>query len=110
MNIHIQESINKEQPIDNEVQEMQKIAVLDFQDPQFPQKIVETFKEIGFAIITNHGISPETIEQSFAISKSFFQLPSQQKTALVYDDSRSLGYKGVGGEILDPNNPQVEKK
>jgi isopenicillin N synthase-like dioxygenase len=69
---------------------------LDLTDPEFPRRIVETFKKIGFAIITNHGLSPARIDEAFMRSKQFFMLDSKTKKAIVFNPNVNRGYMGAG--------------
>ena len=39
----------------------------------------------GFFYISNHGIDPVLIEQAFAVSKAFFELPEVDKKAIAVD-------------------------
>ena len=65
-----------------------RIPVVDFKDfstaPRAlrlkpAQKLVAACKEIGFVYITGHGVSDETLAQAFKVSKSFYDLPTEQK-------------------------------
>lgn len=59
------DSINKTQPISEEVFSDSNIPILQMDDPHFPAKLCETFKDIGFVIIENHGIEKELIDRAF---------------------------------------------
>ncbi|KAJ3330503.1 hypothetical protein HDU91_003563, partial [Kappamyces sp. JEL0680] len=62
-------------------------------------EVVRAFTEIGFVYLSNHGISEETIQQSFAMSKRFFELPDKQKLALAWTTPESnRGYVSQGRE------------
>ncbi|MDZ8053736.1 MAG: isopenicillin N synthase family dioxygenase [Aulosira sp. ZfuVER01] len=70
------------------------------------QEIYQACHEIGFMYLQNHGISQELIEQIFAQSQSFFNLPLAVKQQLAWSDELSnTGYVGIERERLDPNKP-----
>ena len=52
-------SLNQTKAAENTAYEMQDVPLLDMQDECFPSLILETFKNIGFVMIQNHGISNE---------------------------------------------------
>ena len=49
----------------------------------------------GFFYISNHGIDPILMEQAFAVSKAFFELPEVDKQAIAVD-SNQRGWLGQG--------------
>ncbi len=50
-------------------------------DPQaFTQRLGQSFSDYGFAVVADHGISPEAIAQANADMKAFFKLDTQTKT------------------------------
>ena len=42
----------------------------------------------GFFYILNHGIDPTLMEQAFAVSKAFFELPEGDKQAVAVDKNQ----------------------
>jgi isopenicillin N synthase-like dioxygenase len=56
----------------------------------------------------DHGISQEFMEEVFAQSKMFFDLPQSEKMKLLRDE-KNRGYTPMLDEILDPEN-QVNGK
>jgi isopenicillin N synthase-like dioxygenase len=42
----------------------------------------------GFFYISNHGIAPALMEQAFAVSKAFFELPESKKQAVAVDKNQ----------------------
>jgi len=58
-------------------------------------------RDIGFLVITGHGVSPELIKRIDATSRAFFQMPIEQKQALKRPkDDQVRGYSAVGDEGL----------
>ncbi|XP_076951045.1 azadirone synthase LFS-like isoform X2 [Bidens hawaiensis] len=55
----------------------------------------------GFFYVTNHGISQELMDQVFAQSKNFFDLPLDEKMKLLRNE-KHRGYTPVFDELLDP--------
>lgn len=43
------------------------------------QELVNACREFGFVYITNHGVPSNVLEQAFAISKKFYDLPKEEK-------------------------------
>jgi isopenicillin N synthase-like dioxygenase len=58
----------------------------------FAEALGASFEQFGFAIITDHGISPELIDKSWALTKAFFDLPTGLK--LKYDAAPNAGQRG----------------
>ncbi|OUL23233.1 2-oxoglutarate and iron-dependent oxygenase domain-containing protein [Nostoc sp. 106C] len=70
------------------------------------KEIYQACHEIGFMYLQNYGISQGLIEQVFAQSQSFFNLPLAVKQQLAWSDEFSnTGYVGIERERLDPNKP-----
>lgn len=57
--------------------------------------------EHGFFYVKNHGISEELVERVFKESKGFFNLPLEEKMALLR--RYLLGYTPLYAEKLDPS-------
>ncbi|EST09340.1 Oxoglutarate/iron-dependent dioxygenase [Kalmanozyma brasiliensis GHG001] len=57
------------------------------------------FKSSGFAYLSNHGISAQQIDSTFAKSAEFFELPINKKDELAWKDPRAnRGYVAEGRE------------
>ncbi|KAL0949291.1 hypothetical protein HGRIS_009369 [Hohenbuehelia grisea] len=62
-------------------------------------EIVTAFKRSGFIYLDGHGIDSETIKGAFAKSAEFFEMPTEVKSTLAWEDPRSnRGYVAVGRE------------
>ncbi|MGW0038076.1 isopenicillin N synthase family dioxygenase [Gordonia sp. NPDC003376] len=58
-------------------------------------------RDIGFLIITGHGVGPDQIRRVYDTSKEFFALPDEEKLlAARPDPSHIRGYSGFGTEAL----------
>ncbi|MDV7090182.1 isopenicillin N synthase family oxygenase [Rhodococcus sp. IEGM 248] len=58
-------------------------------------------RDIGFLVITGHGVDPKQIESVYGTSKEFFALPLAQKSLVSRPDpSHIRGYSGMGTEAL----------
>ncbi|QJW83384.1 isopenicillin N synthase family oxygenase [Ramlibacter terrae] len=58
-------------------------------------------RDIGFPVISGHGVAPDLIERTRAVSRAFFDLPAQRKLKVArpaVDVTR--GYTGVNEESL----------
>ncbi|CAO2161383.1 unnamed protein product [Urochloa humidicola] len=75
-------------------------------DPDI-KKSVELLKQAcldsGFFYVVDHGISQEFMDEVFAQSKKFFDLPHSEKMKLLRDE-KNRGYTPMLDEILDPEN------
>ncbi|MTI33214.1 isopenicillin N synthase family dioxygenase [Xanthovirga aplysinae] len=77
------------------------IATVDFNDfissdaerkASFIQKLGDSFAEMGFVIVKNHGVSKELREDLFRVSKSFFELEEAFKRN--YEKKELNGQRG----------------
>ncbi|XP_058074184.1 2-oxoglutarate-Fe(II) type oxidoreductase hxnY-like isoform X2 [Magnolia sinica] len=59
--------------------------------------------DCGFFYVINHGISQEFMDEVFAQSKRFFDLPTEEKMKVLRNE-KHRGYTPVLDEILDPDN------
>ena len=58
----------------------------------FVQTFGDSFSNMGFAIVKNHGVSAELRAKLFEVSKQFFELPEDLKRA--YEDEKLNGQRG----------------
>lgn len=74
------------------------LATLDADD--FAQAIGGSFREFGFAMVTDHGLDPDLIARGWALAKAFFALPEAVKRAyLLSGGAGQRGYTAFGTEI-----------
>ncbi|KAF4619591.1 hypothetical protein D9613_005171 [Agrocybe pediades] len=95
-----------------------RIPVIDFskfrtptstaEKQQVANDIVSAFKESGFIYLSNHGIPPAEVQDSFRKSAEFFALPYEAKQKLAWEDPRSnRGYVEIGRErVTQSANPE----
>jgi isopenicillin N synthase-like dioxygenase len=59
-------------------------------------------EEVGFFIITNHGVPKPIIDRAWRSCRAYFDLPLHIKGAVdvAMTEAYPYGYCGVGGEIL----------
>lgn len=78
-----------------------KIAVVDYHDytsgdptkrENFIKEFGDSFSNMGFAIVKNHGVSEELKAKLFEVSKAFFELPDDVKKK--YEDETNHGQRG----------------
>ena len=78
-----------------------KIAVVDYNDytsgdsqkrKDFIQEFGDSFSNMGFAIVRNHGVSEQLKARLFEVSKAFFELPDDVKKK--YEDEANHGQRG----------------
>ncbi|XP_065850389.1 2-oxoglutarate-Fe(II) type oxidoreductase hxnY isoform X2 [Euphorbia lathyris] len=88
---------------------LQKFSVLNCIDLSSSDidKSVSSLKQAcldsGFFYVINHGISQEFMEEVFAESKKFFELPLVEKMKVLRNE-KHRGYTPMLDEILDPDN------
>ena len=59
--------------------------------------------EVGFFYVVNGGVDPALMDEAFAASKAFFDLPEAEKRALLATAaSNNRGWTPLGEETLDP--------
>jgi isopenicillin N synthase-like dioxygenase len=74
-------------------------------------KIGHACRETGFFYVTGHGITPETVETAFAMSRAFFGQPLAAKEKAGWDGpSGNRGWIRLGSEVLDPGKPHDLKE
>src|SRR3954453_4835558 len=61
--------------------------------------VARTCEDTGFLVITNHGIAPELVENTFAQTARFFALPAEKKLALKIGQY-NIGYLPFGGQTV----------
>ena len=65
------------------------------------QQIDRACREIGFFLITGHGVATDTIEQTYAMASGFFDLPVEEKLKIRQPAANiSRGYTPFKGETL----------
>lgn len=84
------------------------VEVLDMQAPDFEKKFVEACREIGAALIINHGISPDLIQSAYnewlPETGGFFSLSNEKKLKLYWQqkskecDDPEVGFYPLGSE------------
>ena len=84
------------------------IAVVDYSDytsgdsikrEQFTQDFGNSFSNMGFAIVKNHGVTAELKEKLMATSKAFFELDVDSK--LKYEDLALAGQRGYISKLRE---------
>ncbi len=71
----------------------------------FVKKLGDSFSDIGFAIVSNHGVPQEVIDGSYAAFKSFFGLPDEQKNKYEIEGlAGQRGYTSRGKEHAKGRN------
>ena len=69
-------------------------------DPaQFARQLGASFREYGFAVVSDHGLDPSVLEKAHACAEQFFALPEDVKTKYhVPDGGGQRGYVPFGTE------------
>lgn len=70
------------------------------------EQLYQACQSVGFFYCRNLGISPPLIQQAFAQSQLFFDLPQTVKDVVAWSHGESnRGYVGLGRESLNPQQP-----
>ena len=73
-------------------------------------RVGEICHHIGFALLTNHGVSSELTDEVFAKAKNFFELPLDQKLSIDKRNSRHFrGWEPEGAEHTN-NRPDTREQ
>jgi len=98
-----------------------QIPVVDFgeflhgsssQQREVAAQIGDACRNVGFMYLVNHGVPQSLINDVFAVSKQFFDLPLETKREVAYVPGGFRGYFGVRAEDLDQhglNKPGSKK-
>ncbi|GMF33237.1 unnamed protein product [Phytophthora lilii] len=65
---------------------------------QVVDQVADACRNVGFLVITNHGIASETIEHAFEAAKDYFDQPSEVKKQVSMSPEYPYGYESA--EIL----------
>jgi len=85
-----------------------KIAVVDYKDysegsPKLRQNFIkefgESFENMGFAIVRNHGVTKELKDKLFEVSKAFFNLSTEIKKQ--YENLALAGQRGYISKLRE---------
>ncbi len=63
-------------------------------------KIDAACRDIGFLVVSGHGVADGLISRMHEISTEFFALPSEHKRKLVFPIDNDIGYKTLGNSYL----------
>src|SRR5262245_22275099 len=66
---------------DEEFDDEFRIRTCDLRDPRFAQELGAAMEEIGFAILTGHGIDPALFEQTEQAVRDFFEGTAEAERA-----------------------------
>lgn len=85
-----------------------KIAVVDYHNyskgdaatrQTFIQEFGDSFSNMGFAIVRNHGVTKELRQRLFEVSEAFFNLPEDVKRS--YEDMALNGQRGYTSKMRE---------
>lgn len=87
--------------------------LLDGSDPQVVAvQVRDACENVGFMYIKNHGVPKTLIEQMYAMTKIFFELPleAKQRINIIHSGPTLRGYIPIYGENVDPQNTRDFKE
>ncbi|TDT18194.1 isopenicillin N synthase-like dioxygenase [Ilumatobacter fluminis] len=72
--------------------------------------LATVYHEVGFAVVTGHGVPTEITDEAFAAARRFFELPLEQKEAVDKRRSRHFrGWEATGVERTN-NRPDIREQ
>ncbi len=81
---------------------MQELPVLSLsEDPEkLAQELGESFQNYGFALVKDHGLDADLVQQAWEQTRKFFALPEEEKRRYLIEGSGGArGYTAFGTEI-----------
>ena len=66
------------------------LPTVDYQSPNAPAEFVESLRNTGFGVLTNHPIPQSLVESIYENWQAFFN--SEQKHEFLYDKTAQDGY------------------
>lgn len=75
---------------------------------QVADQVADACRNIGFLVITNHGIASDTIAQAFEAAKDYFDQPSEVKKRVAMTPQYPYGYESA--EILSNSRQKDDGK
>ncbi|MEM9060899.1 MAG: 2-oxoglutarate and iron-dependent oxygenase domain-containing protein [Pseudomonadota bacterium] len=81
------------------------------EDDGFVAEFGRACREIGFVLLTGHGIDRAKIQSVFAAADAFFGLPEAAKAKLdIRSNPHNRGWAALGSENLDDTSDQTDQK
>ncbi|MEZ5294868.1 MAG: 2-oxoglutarate and iron-dependent oxygenase domain-containing protein [Ilumatobacteraceae bacterium] len=72
--------------------------------------LATVYHEVGFAVVTGHGVPTEITDEAFAAARRFFELPAEQKETVDKRRSRHFrGWEATGVERTN-NRPDIREQ
>ena len=76
----------------------------------FADELRDICHNVGFFVLTGHGIDPAMVDNVFSTSEAFFALPEEQKRLIDKRQSRHFrGWEPVGAEYTN-NRPDMREQ
>lgn len=68
-------------------------------------EVKHIFSTVGFCYLKNHGVDEKLVDDFMRVSRNFFELPTDVKTASAMSSEHKSGWVGLGDERLNPDRP-----
>ncbi len=81
-----------------------KVAVCNLEEEGFDSKFIDSLRNTGFAVLTNHGIDFGLIKDTQNAWRSFFKKDSKYKNLFINGNDSNMGYKSFGSETAVGSN------
>jgi len=97
----------------NEIPVIDVTSLINHSDPEaVARQIGHACENVGFFYIKNHGVDQALIDEMYALTKQFFDLPYDQKNKLniVHSGQTLRGYIPMYAENVDPENTRDFKE
>jgi len=69
-----------------------KIAVVDYRDPNAAEKFTKSLEAYGFGVLSNHPVKQQLINQTYEAWRAFFESPLAEKNKFEFDKKEHDGF------------------
>jgi isopenicillin N synthase-like dioxygenase len=91
------------------------VPTVDLRSGRAAEQIAEAASTIGFLIVSGHGISPTLMDEQWAVTHSFFDLPVDQKMVVAMPTRgypygyAPVAYEQLSASVGDTNPPDLKE-
>ncbi len=91
------------------------VPTVDLRSARAAEQIAEAASSIGFLIVSGHDVSPMLIDQQWAVTQSFFDLPLEQKTTVAMPTRgypygyAPFAYEQLSASVGETNPPDLKE-
>lgn len=75
-----------------------RVPLVDLADRALPAAVDSALRDVGFLLLTGHGIDPALASGARAAARTFFELPAAEKARYAVDAEAYRGWSGPGSQ------------